>query len=260
MLSEYDELPYSADSCPESSGNESEHSDSAGGSKHSSAANGRRQMTFCTGSMLSSLSDKELVLGYRESDHSKAYISELICRYFPMIKARAAALSRSADSADDFVQEGLMGFLSAVRHYNTERATPFSTFAYTCVINRMRKAAARFAGESGGDEILPEDAVDDTHMPEKVFFERELLTELKGFLTEREYEVLCLFMVDMSYKEIAVRLGISVKAADNAVQRARKKLRAVYDGKGFDSCQSVSKDGGYPANNAKSGSPQNTAE
>lgn len=77
-------------------------------------------------------------------------------------------------------------------------------------------------------QSLEDGVSDDTYVPEKVFMERETFTELRKILTDREYDVLYLFMAEMSYKDIAARLGISVKAVDNAIQRIRKKLRSIY--------------------------------
>ena len=51
-----------------------------------------------------------------------------------------------------------------------------------------------------------------------------LLARLRTRLTDREYRVLLLRLSDCSYAEIAARLGITVKAVDNAIQRIRRKM------------------------------------
>ena len=47
-------------------------------------------------------------------------------------------------------------------------------------------------------------------------------------LTERERGVLTAYMTGMSYAEIAQSLEITEKAVDNAMQRARRKLRKEF--------------------------------
>ncbi|MCC8043022.1 MAG: sigma-70 family RNA polymerase sigma factor [Oscillospiraceae bacterium] len=193
----------------------------------------RKGLVFSDEGNMSDYSDEELVRKFKASDRNEVYISELIYRYYGMIKGRAAVLGRGTLNTEDLVQEGLMGFFSAVRSYDSQKGVPFSSFAYTCVVNRIRNAAQRFSGvmrspDRENGQSLEDGVSDDTYVPEKVFMERETFTELRKILTDREYDVLYLFMAEMSYKDIAARLGISVKAVDNAIQRIRKKLRSIY--------------------------------
>ena len=51
-----------------------------------------------------------------------------------------------------------------------------------------------------------------------------VLEKLKSVLSNTEYDVLMLFGNGMSYREIAQKLSISEKSADNALQRARRKI------------------------------------
>ena len=63
---------------------------------------------------LSSCSDEELVERCRGGRLSVPAASELIYRYFGFIKSKAASMCGSASVCDDFVQEGVLGFLSAM--------------------------------------------------------------------------------------------------------------------------------------------------
>ena len=53
----------------------------------------------------------------------------------------------------------------------------------------------------------------------------QLLSRLQGILSKSEYDVLMLYGNGLSYKEIAERLSVTEKTVDNALQRARKKVR-----------------------------------
>ena len=53
------------------------------------------------------------------------------------------------------------------------------------------------------------------------------IEHLLSFLSHKEYSVMKLFLDGYSYKQIAEKLGITPKSADNALSRARKKLKAL---------------------------------
>ena len=64
--------------------------------------------------------------------------------------------------------------------------------------------------------------------PEQTLMEQEALDELLRVLATSlstlEQQTLDLFLLGLSYREIAERLGKSTKSVDNAVQRIRTKL------------------------------------
>ena len=55
----------------------------------------------------------------------------------------------------------------------------------------------------------------------------ELYERIASVLSRQELEIFHLSVSGLSYEEIAKRQGISVKSVDNAIQRARRKLRSV---------------------------------
>ena len=179
------------------------------------------------GDMLTSCSDEELVSRYNSGDHQAGCFSELVCRYFPFIKGRASVFCTSLSNNEDFVQEGLLGFMKAVRSFDGCKGDNFSAYAHSCVINRMKTAAVRFnrqTRDENGDESIAEDNT----TPESIIIGREFMGSLEQMLSGREYEIFMLYVSGLSCGEIAGRLGISQKSADNAVQRARRKLRAEF--------------------------------
>lgn len=173
---------------------------------------------------LSSLSEEELVLRCMSGKTSAVYVSELVCRYFPFIKSKAAVFCGFPAQYDDFVQEGLLGLINAVRGFDSGRGGKFSSYAYACIVNRMKTAASKQAfGISCSDG---EEKGEDNSTPESIFIGRELLSGLEDRLSELEYGVCTLYAAGLSCAEISKKLGISRKAADNALGRARRKLRS----------------------------------
>ncbi len=189
--------------------------------------------------MLSALSDEELVSVMHVQPQA---FSVLVERCRSMVVRMANALASNSADAEDYAQEGLLGLLAAANSFQRnfgDRAASFRTYAFRCVRNRMQNAyrkdhaQLRLSGSSLDDPegTLMEQLSDGADSPEQVFLKKEriseLYTALKDVLSKREMDVLTEVSCGYSYQEIAGRLGISEKSVDNAVQRARRKLRAV---------------------------------
>lgn len=182
--------------------------------------------------MLSACSDEELVSKCREGRLSAPYVSELIYRYFAFIKSKAAQFDGTSASTDDFVQEGLLGFMNAIRCFEPERGSKFSSFAYSCVTNRMKTAAAGMDRLREHENDDGQGEGEDNITPESIIISRELFSELEKNLSQMEYSILRMYITGLDCEEIAERLGIPKKSAENAVQRARRKLRAELEKNG----------------------------
>lgn len=173
------------------------------------------------------LSDEELVELCRKNDESAA--AELIARFTPSIRKKAESFKGTMN--DDLAQEGFMALLDAVRRFSPERGAAFATFAHHCVVNRMINVYKRVSIDH--DELTDdlEQADDAAFIPENIVLEREGLDELykkiEGALSALELSVFRLYISGVPYQVIAARLGITVKAVDNAVQRMRRKLSNV---------------------------------
>ena len=149
----------------------------------------------------------------------KTAIGELIARYICTVEFLAKKYG--AEVHEDLVQEGLMGLLGAVRTYREDKNAKFSTYATKCIKNKIISSVHRNALLSGGGGTVPEEGV----------VEREELNELydkiTSALSEQEWQVFQSFLRGMSYNQIALGLGTSEKAVDNAMQRVRRKLRSL---------------------------------
>ena len=119
----------------------------------------------------------------------------------------------------------MLGFLGAIRHYSSDKGTAFSSYAYSCVVNRMKTAAAKLSRLQSTEEGSDEDKGEDNLTPENIIIQRELFRELEDTLSPMEYEIFRLSITGLTSEEIAKKLNISVKSAENAVSRARRKLK-----------------------------------
>lgn len=173
--------------------------------------------------------DEELAL-LAKSDRSVG--NALVLRFSKLIFIKAEIFSSRESDTDDLCQEGLMGLLKAIASFDPEREIKFSTYAEVCIVNRMRNYTARCGVKTEKwqslDE-LPEDTVSAEETPESIYINKEFFSELwfavDNVLSEAEKQVLDLYIKGSSYRRIAALLGISEKSVDNAMQRARKKIR-----------------------------------
>ncbi len=176
------------------------------------------------------LSDEELVLKAR---NDKTAVSELIARYMCTVEVLAKKLSLSL--CDDLMQEGLMGLLRAIQSFRAERGVSFSAYAAVCMKNRMlnslRKDHISQEAEISDEELDEYAGCSQEGIPEDIVIEKERMSELyqkiSSALSEQEWQVFQLFLTGMSYNQIALNSGLSVKAVDNAMQRVRRKLKSL---------------------------------
>jgi RNA polymerase sigma-H factor len=137
---------------------------------------------------------------------------------------------------EDTTQEARIAFAAAVRCYRGGRGSSFRSFAKLCVARRLASAltAARRNKHSlvtdalGGEEAERVwTALPDRDDPVDLALAREQLREFRpavATLSRLERDVLAHTLAGWSSSDAARRLGRSAKAADNALQRARRKL------------------------------------
>ncbi|MDE7302334.1 MAG: sigma-70 family RNA polymerase sigma factor [Oscillospiraceae bacterium] len=204
-----------------------------GGKAMSRAGSDFNSSDFCE---LDSLDDNGLIDFSRRNASSslgKRAVSTLILRYIPLVRKRANGYARDYAEPEDLAQEGFLSFLNAVDSFDPSRGAKFSSFADVCVTNGIKNAALKLkknAGESRGSEL--EESGETISSPENIWFEKEKMLgvygEIESLLTKREWDIFRLYLVGLSYREIADRLDIPVKSVNNAVFRVRKKLRALF--------------------------------
>lgn len=185
-----------------------------------------------SGKSYAGLSDDELVRLVRAGDTGAR--DRLIERFIPAARVQAHLLCGRVE-VDDLIQEGMIGFLSALESYRANGGARFATYANACMLNSMR-TAVRTAGRT--KRTLPEGASLDPDTqevsdpipgPEDSAIAAEGVRRIKAVIDHRlsglERNVVLLYLSGYGYHEIAQKLEVSVKAVDNALTRVRRKLQ-----------------------------------
>jgi len=164
----------------------------------------------------------------------------LVTEYNRLVRAIARPYFLAGGDGEDLIQEGMLGLLSAIRTYDPNKGTKFSTYAEFCVRRRIY-SAIRLASANKHTPLnsyislespqLDEKSTQSASIlsnPEVFVIERERVGEverlLEGALSKFESAVLALYLEGLSYKEMALHLDKSDKSIDNAIQRIRNKL------------------------------------
>ena len=199
----------------------------------------------------SELSDSELLSCFQERDELAG--DALIRRYRRIVRACVRPYFLKGGDSEDLMQEGLIGFLSAMREFDPGAGAAFRTYAEICVRRRVisaAKSASRLKHSPLNDGVSLEEILSDENQRVSLFagrrFDRSpedqlLAREREGdfisaysrYLSAFETEILRYYLDGYSYTEIAHRSGRSEKSVDNAVQRIRKKLARHVDSGDF---------------------------
>jgi len=176
-------------------------------------------------SELENLSDDELSALVAEGNADAEEM--LVVRYVSLVKFCARPYFLIGGDGEDLLQEGMLGLLSAVRNYNSEREAAFKTYAEICIRRRIYSAIRKFASVPPTSETTQEE-FSTVQNPEELLIDREKSDEfLKGFLaglSKLERKILSGYLDGKSYIEIAESVNRPTKSVDNAIQRVRRKL------------------------------------
>jgi len=197
----------------------------------------------------SECTDEELIGLYRNGDRSA--VDFIMDKYKNLVRSNTKSLFLLGGETQDLIQEGMIGLFQAVNDYDFGRDTSFMTFADLCIKRRIY-VAIKMANEKkhsflnnyislseqgnndeNGDSInLSEKLSLDTICdPEEMAMIGELkntiITAINEELSDLERENFLLFLTGMSSSEVARILGRSPKETDNAIQRAKTKLRKL---------------------------------
>lgn len=181
--------------------------------------------------------DDNTLAGYiKRDDEASDGAFEVICaRYLSLIRTIANKYRNSADGYElsDFVQEGLIGLLSACKTYDENSSATFKNYAMLCVENRFRSIYRQQSRKSHSVVLSLDDSMnsieDATAMSMQESLEskeyiKSVYEKIQTTLSDLEQKVLRLYLCGYSYRQTAQMLSISEKAVDNALCRIRKKL------------------------------------
>lgn len=186
----------------------------------------------------STQSDRELVALYRGGDLEACTV--LLARYVNLINRRVSGVGITGADKDDLRQEAYMGLYNAVRTYNPAKSASFSGYASACIGNSIKNLIAAASTQKAKlyRQTIPIDEIENMNLragdnanPESLYLDKEAYGDLEGLINENlsgfEKDVLFSYLSGRDYKDIAVKLDSSQKSVDNALQRARRKLKAV---------------------------------
>lgn len=162
---------------------------------------------------------------------------ELVARYLKLVRIKACSFREIFSlEREDLYQEGLLGLFDAACSYKPDGGASFETYAGRCINNRIVSAVRRSASKKNAllnyavpIEDISEVNTDVSSDPQALLESRDemdhMLETVHVSLSAFERKVLSLYLSGYKRSEIEAKLGISVKAFDNAMSRVRKKLR-----------------------------------
>lgn len=188
------------------------------------------------------LPDVTLVARAQQGD--RVAVEALVARHPRRAEAVTLSFFVPGSEREDLKQEAVLGLLAAIRDYRSDAGSSFVTFLYLCVWRHLTtfvrasfRDKNRTLGESlrmgreveSGElvsisELIPDPGAD---VPRQAETRAELgrLLDAMPSLSDLERRSLVAVSFGYSYGELEAVAGTEFKAADNAIQRARRKLR-----------------------------------
>ncbi|MDI3546937.1 MAG: polymerase sporulation-specific sigma factor [Halanaerobiales bacterium] len=175
-------------------------------------------------------------------------IEYLINNNMDIVYAKARYFFIKGLDRDDVIQEGMVGLFKAIRDYRIERAASFRGFAQLCIHRQLVSAIKRanrqkhiplnsstsidksFDNNENNRSYKEILASNENGLEERFIYQEQLRMIFKVIddeLTELEKEVFMQYLESKSYQEISTNLEVNIKAVDNALQRARKKIEKI---------------------------------
>ena len=171
----------------------------------------------------------------------------LFKKYKPLIiglaKKTYGMTQNTGFDLNDLIQEGMIGFSTAINTFDENKDTTFFTYAKTCVERRLYslvKSASRFKHQILNESYSVEDLASDnkslenlledsTSNPESQLIDnentKELIKNIQKTLTNLESAVFELKISGFTYREIADILDKDSKSIDNAISRIKTKVQ-----------------------------------
>lgn len=194
------------------------------------------------------ISDEELIDRLRQGENG--ITDHLLDKYKNLVRSNAQSMYILGADNDDLIQEGMIGLFKAIRDYDIGRDASFYTFADLCISRQMYKAVqasrrqkhiplntyislyAQVDRESGEGQEFGETISSRTELSlEEMVIGKEtakaLEEQISRELSEFEKQVLDLHITGMTYVQIAKVLGRDEKSTDNALQRAKTKVKRL---------------------------------
>ena len=143
---------------------------------------------------------------------------------------------------DDVFQEAMIGLLTAINYYKSDRTASFKTFAILCINRHLISKTIYFNSKKNKILTSSISASDldskeynqiksKNHSPEDICFSNEkksyLNTSLEKILSKSEKEMYNYLLLEMNYHEISLKTKRTSKNIDNTIQRVRRKVKGI---------------------------------
>lgn len=177
----------------------------------------------------------------------------LFKKYRPLIIKIAKKLHdenlQSGLDINDLIQEGMIGFSTAINTYNEKKDAMFFTYARKCIETKIISAVITATRQKHKilNNSISMDAMNESEFsknldtfnagfqtdPENITIDKESVTDLIKKLEEEltyfEGLVFELRINGFSYKEIANALDTNTKKVDNTLQKIKNKIKKYLD-------------------------------
>lgn len=158
--------------------------------------------------------------------------NDLLEKYGYLAKSIARRYFLSGGETEDLIQEGLMGLYGAIVSYDPSKGS-FKNFATICVKYRIYdtiQAANKKKNKVMNDAVpLPDETLLYDGDPNfGLILEeewKEFFLKIEKILSPIEFRVMKKYLGGFSLSEICDSENIPPKKADNAIQRAKRKLK-----------------------------------
>ncbi len=158
----------------------------------------------------------------------------LVRKYEAPFLRKAVGIVRSAEEAEDVVQEAFTKIYLNASKFKKQEGAQFSSWAYRIVVNTALTHYARRRREQGvRADIDPEifELIPDKNL--RQFEKKEVMDEVASILTRIPpvfARALTAFFVEgKTQDEMAAAEGVSVGAIKTRVHRAKREFKKVYD-------------------------------
>ena len=154
--------------------------------------------------------------------------------YLPIINNYISLWDSSQIDREDLIQEALLSLYVATGVYNFKLSS-FKTFASICIkrsiISSLRHLSQKKQIPSSLITSLDDIEVFGEDNPEISFIDKEsyisFSDKIRLCLSSFEYSVLTAYLKYGDYSKICTKLNTGTKEVNNALQRARKKIKKI---------------------------------
>ena len=169
-------------------------------------------------------------------------VEEIMANYKPLVSKIARRYFLYGGELDDLMQEGMIGLYKAIKNFDLEKQASFKTFATLCITRQIQSAIRKANSKKNTTEIQMFEYLDsdfdiasNKENPEINLIDSQnytnFLEKIKEDLSDKEWEILTIYLDGFSYEQIAEKLNITKKSVDNALVRIRSKLSHLVEKK-----------------------------